>query len=208
MKPWKFPDGMLEYVRQVAPGRTAAQITEMVNRKFGQGTVTITQIRVYKKNNGIVSGIDCRFRKGMVPYNKGRKMTPEEYEKAKKTFFQKGNIPHNHRDVGTLKTNRDGYVIEKVQEEGSQWERFQFRHRLVWEKHHGKIPDGMMVIFLDGNKENCNIENLRLISRSENAIVNKLGLRCEDPEVTEAGIRIAQLMNAVRDRENNGKKQE
>ncbi|EHT0126459.1 HNH endonuclease [Salmonella enterica] len=41
-------------------------------------------------------------------------------------------------------------------------------HRVIWEIHNGKIPDGMEVDHIDHNKLNNNIENLRLVSKKEN----------------------------------------
>lgn len=40
-------------------------------------------------------------------------------------------------------------------------------HRLEWEKHNGKIPNGFIVHHKDENKLNWNIDNLELLSRSE-----------------------------------------
>lgn len=40
-------------------------------------------------------------------------------------------------------------------------------HRLEWEKHNGKIPEGFIVHHKDENKLNWSIENLELLSRSE-----------------------------------------
>lgn len=39
--------------------------------------------------------------------------------------------------------------------------------RVVWREHHGDIPEGHEVIFLDGNKKNCEIENLDCKPRRE-----------------------------------------
>ena len=41
------------------------------------------------------------------------------------------------------------------------------KHRFVWESHYGAIPKGYNVQFKDGNRQNCDISNLYLISRQE-----------------------------------------
>lgn len=41
-------------------------------------------------------------------------------------------------------------------------------HCIVWEMHHGKIPDGMEVDHINHIRTDNRIENLRLVSRSEN----------------------------------------
>lgn len=41
-------------------------------------------------------------------------------------------------------------------------------HRLVWEYHHGPVPDGMDVEHIDRNRANCKLSNLRLATRAQN----------------------------------------
>ena len=43
-------------------------------------------------------------------------------------------------------------------------------HRLVWMLHNGEIPSGMCVDHIDRNPLNNRIENLRLVSRSQNSM--------------------------------------
>jgi hypothetical protein len=43
-------------------------------------------------------------------------------------------------------------------------------HRLVWEAFHGRIPNGMDINHRDGNKSNNRLDNLELVTRSENML--------------------------------------
>ena len=104
-----------------------------------------------------------RFKKGSIPPNKGKKMSPEIYEKVKETMFKKGNSPVNHREVGSERINVDGYIEIKVAEPN----RWRLKHRLIWEQHNGIIPEGCNVQFKNHNTLDCRIENLYLISKSE-----------------------------------------
>ena len=110
-------------------------------------------------------GKNARFTKGSIPKNKGKKwneyMSPEGQQKILKSCFKKGNIPHNHRPVGSERINVEGYIEVKTQEPNV----FELKHRVVWEQHHGKIPKGCNIQFKDGNRQNCAIENLYMISR-------------------------------------------
>ena len=45
-------------------------------------------------------------------------------------------------------------------------------HRDVWIYHFGEIPNKMIVAFINGNKVDCRIENLELISRRELVLRN------------------------------------
>ena len=49
--------------------------------------------------------------------------------------------------------DRDGYI----------WVDRQRQHRLVWETYYGKIPKGLQIHHIDGNKQNNAIENLQLV---------------------------------------------
>jgi hypothetical protein len=42
------------------------------------------------------------------------------------------------------------------------------QHRIIWEMHNGKIPEGMQIDHIDRNRPNNLIENLRLATPSEN----------------------------------------
>ena len=90
-------------------------------------------------------------------------MTAAGIERTKATRFQKGHTPHNTRDVCTDCVHSDGYVYHKT-EDG-----IVLKHRYIWEQHNGEVPDGHIVAFKDGNRQNCNIDNLCLMSREENA---------------------------------------
>ena len=48
-------------------------------------------------------------------------------------------------------------------------------HRENWKKKHGKYPkNGQAIIFIDGNKLNCDISNLALITRQELMLKNSV----------------------------------
>lgn len=195
----KYPAEMEDYIRSIAGGRKTGEIAKMVSEHFGI-EFTVRQCRAYNKNHDITSGVDCRFQKGHEPANKGKKMTAEQYEKCRETMFKKGDVPANHMEVGEYTHTTDGYLIQKVKETGTQRERFEFVHRRVWEKHNGPIPEGKMVSFLDGDKDNCSIENLVLIDNAENLEMNRSRLRFEEPELTRTGLLVAKVKVASRER--------
>lgn len=107
--------------------------------------------------------IASRFPKGHIPQNKGKKLSPETYAKCQPTMFKKGNRPRNHREVGSERVNKDGYIEVKVAEPNI----WRCKHRIIWEQHNGEIPKGYNVQFKNHNPLDCTIENLRLISRAE-----------------------------------------
>lgn len=57
-----------------------------------------------------------------------------------------------------------------------------------------------MVSFLDGDKDNCNIENLFLIDNEINLEMNRRELRFDEAELTKVGRNIAKLNISARNR--------
>jgi hypothetical protein len=135
------------------------------------------------------------FRKGNVPSNKGKKqaeyMTPEAIERTKATRFSKGNRPVTCKKVGYERISKDGYIQIKVGEGRRQ---FKLKHRVIWAQHQGSIPDGYNVQFKDGNPQNCHIENLYLISRSEQ-MKNENSFHARYPEEVQ---KLIQLKGALK----------
>lgn len=192
-----YSEEVKSFIRDHQYGISRKELTSQVNQKFGTDFNTIN-INAYCKRNKLCNGFDGRFVKGQPSHNKGVPMPKEIYEKAKTTMFQKGSVPHNHRPVGSERVNVDGYVEVKVQDPKT----WRMKQNLVWESVHGKIPKGCVVIFLDGNKLNTDIRNLKLIARSELLIMNRYGLFQESPELTET----AAILSGVIDKCNKAKK--
>lgn len=194
----KYPDGMLQYIESIADGKTSEELAQAVNEKYGAGTINARQMQAYKKNHGITTGVVTRFEPGHEPPNKGKKMSPEQYERCKATMFKKGDVSANHMDVGEYSHTTDGYLIRKKQEHGTQRERWEFVGRAVWEEHYGPVPEGKMVTYLDGNKDNCDIDNLALIDNEINLTMNRRKLRKTEKELTRIGVKVAELEVATR----------
>ncbi len=64
----------------------------------------------------------------------------------------------------------------------------------------------MAVTFKDSNKLNCDISNLILVTKGENCTLTRLGLRFEDPELTEAGLGVVRLKQAISKRKRKKKR--
>lgn len=144
----------------------------------------------------ISSGLTGRYEKGHVPNNKGKKMSKEQYGKCKRTMFRKGNIPHNHRPIGSERINVCGYTEVKV-EEPNKWRP---KHQVVWEREYGKIPKQHVIIFADGNKQNFDLDNLVCVSRQELVRLNNNQMTLTNKEVTQTYIGIVKLQIAIADK--------
>ena len=204
----KYPQGMFEFIRDNSQGASSREMAEMVNERFGT-EFTATGMKQFRQRHGIKSGCTGWFQKEHAPGNKGKKL--EEYvtdperladirARMEPTQFKKGERPINEMPIGSIVINSGGYKLRKKQMEGSLWERWEFLHRAVWIEHNGEIPEGMVVSFRDGDKLNCDISNLMLITKGESAALTKLGYRFQDPELTDAGLNVIRLKNAAKKR--------
>lgn len=112
------------------------------------------------------------FKKGHQPWNQGTKGLMNITEKAKASMFKKGIRPVNSYDGNGVVVFRrskkseaksESYYYIKISDQ--KWEPL---HRHIWEQKYRLIPNGMMLVFKDGNTRRCVIENLELITRAEN----------------------------------------
>lgn len=174
----RFTDSMLEILTEKYPSTPTFKLAEELGIPISSVYHKAKKIGLKKteefKNSelsgrlrpGSNIGGNTRFKKGNVPYNKGKKMNPETYEKVKRTMFAKGNKPHNTKQVGLIvkrvdKTNIP-YLYIKISD--SNWH---LLHRVIWQLHNGDIPKGMNIVFIDGDSMNCQINNLQMVSDAD-----------------------------------------
>lgn len=135
-------------------------------------------------------GTAYRFPKGNISHNKGKKMPPELRAKVESTFFKKGQKPHNTKFDGYERINSEGYTEVRVAERV-----FVPKHRLIWKQHYGRIPDGHIIIFADGNRSNFAIANLVCVSRGDHAILNKH--KKYGREIAESALLLSKIKNQL-----------
>lgn len=130
------------------------------------------------------------LKKSSIPWNKG----VTGYMGANRTSFKKGHTPARYRELYSERTSVDGIVEIKV--ERNKWIS---KHRYVWEQYHNrKVPKGKVVIFLDGNKTNFEIDNLKLISRGALLILNrKYRHILKDKELMRSCVDLSELIYAI-----------
>lgn len=85
------------------------------------------------------------------------KISPRYNPKGEMRVLRFRNHPTGYQYIGMF--------IGKGPNKKRIWRRV---HRVVYETHVGKIKHGLEIDHIDGNKTNNNIENLRLVTHSEN----------------------------------------
>lgn len=195
----KWTEEELEFLREVYPYYPNKEIAEMLKDKFGF-EVTDKQLANARKNNDLpkkaIPNSGC-YRKGDVPWNKDRKMPEETKKKLEKTWFKKGEIPKNHRPIGSTRIdNKDGYMMIKIAEP-NKWALY---HRYLYEKAHGvKLAKNEAVIFADGDRSNFDIDNLVKVNRTNLLYLNNNSLIFDDPDLTKAGVNVSKVAEKIFD---------
>ena len=199
----RYTDEEKAFFLDFIPGHTYLEIQQAFTKRFGWD-ITIGQVKGYMGNHRISSGTKGRFERGHIPANKGKKGVYASG--CEKTWFHKGHIPKNHRETGSERINVDGYTEVKVSEP-NKW---RLKHLVIWENANGPVTKVHCVIFLDGNKQNIELDNLMMIPRKHQVRMNQNGLFSDDREITIVGANMAGLMSAVgeakRARKSRGKK--
>lgn len=115
---------------------------------------------------GANPGIPFRFQKGHVPANKGLRRPGWAPGRMGETQFKKGQKGWNWRPLGSQRLV-DGYLYTKVSDRRRvPWTRnWKPTHVLLWEEHRGRIPTGHALAFVNGDRTDVRLENLKLISR-------------------------------------------
>lgn len=92
--------------------------------------------------------------------------------------------------IGTEYKKPDGMVLVKVSE--NKWK---YKQRIIYENYHNvKLSSDDYIIFLDQNRDNFDINNLKRISRKESSILSNQKMFSKNPKITETGILTAKLI--------------
>ena len=111
------------------------------------------------------------------------------------TKFTKGQKAHNWKPIGSEFTREDGYIAIKIAEP-NKW---QLKHHYIWEKANGKIPKGYSVIFLDQNRNNFDLDNLKLVKKEIKLQMCSDNLFFKNKQLTETGLLVAHLKREVKE---------
>ena len=149
-------------------------------------------IAIAQWNNLIENNLQLssNFKKGHVPWCKGKKLSSEHI--AKLTFlFKKGQTPHNTLPIGSIR-NINNY--NEIKYANHKWMAVA---RYNWEQVHGPVPGDMCVFKIDQDKYNDDISNLCLVSRKDLAMLNRNHAKLT-PELKEVQILINQIKQKVK----------
>lgn len=193
----KYPDNVIEFIYNNYKGTGYKIMSEMIKDTFNYD-IKPSQVRTFYKHHHLNSGLTGHFKKGSVSFNKGKKqsdfMSKEGFENSKKTRFKKGIKPHNAHPIGTVQKS-NGYYMVKVdnRSNGNRWDNWKWLHHIMYELYYGCVPNGYMVQFKNGNRNDFSKDNLMIVSSKEAMTITRKKRRTEFKELTEAGLNVTRL---------------
>lgn len=167
----KWTQDLLSFARENIAHFTVPNLANIMSQKFGID-ISLNALVGALARNGIMTGRDGRFRPGHIQVNpQPYKGTPRQV----KNQFKSGSKPHNTLPVGSERITKDDIVQIKMTDTGYPPVDWVSKAKVIWEQHHGcTTPKGHIIRFADGNRRNFATDNLVCVSRSENAVINKL----------------------------------
>ena len=182
----RYPQEVIDYVIESYPTTRTSEMAKVlgisenkIHQLANSRGIKKTKEYIREVHGKVVAiaGINNRFYKGQEPWNKGvkGKNNPPEH-----TLFKHGHLPANHKPVGWTRVDGEGYHWMKIAEGRNGWVMI---HRLAWEMENGPIPEGKFLRFIDGNKDNWQVENLMLVDRESNMRLNTIHRYPEEVKV-------------------------
>lgn len=190
MSNFRFTEEQVQFVIEHGSSVGTLELTQMFNDHFKVNN-KVTSIQNLKGRLGIKSTVNSGcFKKGSKPWNKG----VTGYMGANVTSFKKGNISPNTVPVGTEKVSKDDIIIVKVADELYAGKKnWVSKHKMIYEQHYGKVPEGHVVIFADGDRRNFDIDNLIAVSRGELLKLNHYGRIHNDSDITKSNVLLTRV---------------
>ena len=199
---WLYPDFKADEValcigRSVGSVHRKAVLLEIGKSDAFKASLRSGRIQAANTDPRMVA---TRFKPGHTTWNKGVKGSVGLHENCRKTQFKPGQKPHTTAPVGAYRINVTKGIPRLEQKTnnkpGPNSVRWIPVTRLVWEQHHGPVPDKHIVVFADSKQattalEEITIDKLICISRAENARRNSAAAHS-----TEYG-KLAQLKGAI-----------
>ncbi|MGY6709729.1 MAG: HNH endonuclease signature motif containing protein [Rhizobiaceae bacterium] len=175
--------------------------------RFGRDDTTAEHLHGLRKREGWKTGRTGQYEKGAVPANKGKKYPPGKggnHPNARRTQFCQGDRPLNYRGPGEESIGADGYVWI-ILDQRNPWTGAAtwrvHKHRWLWEKTNGPVPEGHVLKCLDGDRTNTDPSNWEAVPRGLLPRLNGKSGRAYDAapaEVKPTIMVVAKLEHAVR----------
>lgn len=114
--------------------------------------------------------------------------------RSRKTEFKKGYLSPGiiSYPVGCERVMGNNI---RVKLPNGKWE---YKKRIVYEKHYGKVKNGDVILFIDKNTKNIVPENLISVSRAELVIIKRWSIDTNDKDINLTIILYAKLLVKIK----------
>ncbi|MFC0278118.1 HNH endonuclease signature motif containing protein [Enterococcus devriesei] len=167
-----FNQEQIEFINKNVDGIRNKELAQLINDRFSL-SITPTQICQWKQTHGVKS------RTSLYGWRKG---------KIGGKDFKMPSEPSHGMPVGTERVNKRGITQIKIAR--GKWID---KHRQLWEQANGPIPENHIVVFMNNDKTDFRLENLKCISRRELSYMNKQQYEVYDAESKESAILLSKI---------------
>lgn len=194
----RFTEEESKYLKVIIPGRTTHVAAAEFNEKFPDLPIDYKQVQYFKRNNKIRSGVVTQWGKNKE-HDKKRNILQkgQSVPGSEATRFKKGNKPLNTLPLGSEVLRSDGYIYRKIAETKPARKGWKQVHYIIWEEANGPLKEGEILTFINQDRTDIRLENLKLITQAVNVRLNQSGLNTGDAEILEVGISMAKLQNKI-----------
>lgn len=193
---YKFDQRAVDYIAQNKEIYEAPLLAQKIKELYGL-EYTASQIKAFKKNHGLTS----KTLKGAYNENRPNKHKGEKgwcVSNSESTRFKKGERSWATAPLLTVRKRpgADDYLFIKIAEP-NKWISYA---RYLWEQANGPLKEGEKIKFLDGNKENCTLENMMIIDNYIQGVCHSKGRYTNNAELTKAGILISKIEKKLKEK--------
>jgi hypothetical protein len=178
-----WSDCEMESLRRLYPKFKTEDIAVMLGRTLDQVYRKANSLGIEKSAEYLASpaacrlrrgdnvGIEYRFKKGLIPWNKGTNF--ESGGRSIETRFKAGQRPVNTQPIGSHKLDKSGNLLQKISDaSGNSSKRWRGVQELIWCAANGPLPPKHIVVFKPGMKTNVfdeiTLDRVECISLAEN----------------------------------------
>lgn len=186
-KKWhKYTKEEVDFITQNVTKYYVPQLVKMFNEKFN-ANMTIYKMKNFKHRYNLYSDL---------PMNP---LTGKEHKKRHK-HTRKEWLDKVTHDIGYEYKRKDGTTYIKVNNKVGATNNYMTKAQYVYTCKYGEIPKGYVLLHKDGNTDNCDIDNLKLVSRKEQIYLKNTGLISTNEYIIDTALQIKKLNDKAKDK--------
>lgn len=189
-----------EQLKELWRSKTVHECSEILGRATSSIYFKVTQQGFKRDPEHKKISTGTRFKKGHATWNAGLKGWDSGGNSHKIRFKRGHGNSNNEHPVGHEKLDKDGVLLRKVSKTGERREKWRPVKDIVYEEYNGQIPDGRIVNFDDGNKENYEPSNLIALTRAQ--MLDRNRIQRYGTEVHGIAITLGRFKSKLRKLEN------